>query len=433
MKVKQLPVIRVVLMVVALACASIVGAAPVSALRVMTYNVLVGGTAGGQPLSRTAGVITAAQADVVGLQEIGSSGPALATMLGFYYYGFNSDVGVLSRYPFAGTYSQGVKLQVSPTQQAYIFDVHLAAYPYQPYDIRDGHLATEAQAISEAQKTRGAAVTGVLNSMSTALSSGAPVFLTGDFNEPSHLDWTQKAANAGLHFGRKVAWPASTAVVNAGMTDAFRELRPDEVLSRGDTWTPGSPAPNVAANEVHDRIDFVYYSGVNVSPTQTQVIGYTTSDGITDVAVQPYPSDHRSVVVQFSIPNSVSAGDLNGDSLVNAVDWALLRTNQFTNLTGLTKPQAFARGDLNGDFKNDHADFVLFKSIFESANGAGSFALLARVPEPASGAIAMLVLMTTLLPRRRRSPLHRQATRARSRQCPAPECLDPAPPARRPA
>jgi endonuclease/exonuclease/phosphatase family metal-dependent hydrolase len=379
-------------------------AAPIESLRVMTYNVLVGGTSGGQPLSRTAGVITAAQADVVGLQEIRGSGPTLANLLGFHYYGFNGDVGILSRYPIVETYGQGVKLQLSPTQQAYIFDVHLAPDPYQPYDIRDGRLPTEADAIAAAQSARGGSNASVLNTMSAALSSGAPVFLTGDFNEPSHLDWTQRAADAGLHFGRKVTWPASTAVINAGLTDAYRELRPDEVLNRGDTWTPGDPAPNVGANEVHDRIDFVYYAGVNVTPTETQVLGYTTSDGITDIAIQPYPSDHRSVVVEFSIPDGFIAGDLNGDSILNADDWAVLRTWQHADLSGLTKSQAYVHGDLNGDLKNNHADFVLFKSYYESINGAGSFTqLVARVPEP--NTVALIALMAPLVPYFRRASL----------------------------
>jgi hypothetical protein len=42
-------------------------------LRVMTYNVLNGGTRRGQPLSQTAKVIQASGADIVGLQEIGPS------------------------------------------------------------------------------------------------------------------------------------------------------------------------------------------------------------------------------------------------------------------------------------------------------------------------------------------------------------------------
>src|SRR5699024_2310297 len=113
--------------------------------------------------------------------------------------------------------------------------------PYEPYEIRDGFITTEVQAIARAQTTRGAAIMGTLNAMSSALNSGLPVFLTGDFNEPSHLDWTAEAAAAGLHFGMKVDWPASRSVVDRGMVDAFRELRPDEVADRGETWTPGYP------------------------------------------------------------------------------------------------------------------------------------------------------------------------------------------------
>ena len=49
-------------------------------------------------------------------------------------------------------------------------------------------------------------------------------------------------------------------------------------------------------------------------------------------------------------------------------------------------------GDLNGDFRNDHADFALFKAAFESTNGAGSFAaIVIGVPEPANNTDCRLV------------------------------------------
>ena len=54
-------------------------------LRVMTYNVLNGGTRRGQPLSHTAKVIQASGADIVGLQEIGPSVKELAALLGWKY------------------------------------------------------------------------------------------------------------------------------------------------------------------------------------------------------------------------------------------------------------------------------------------------------------------------------------------------------------
>lgn len=361
-----------------------------SRLRVMSYNIWVGGAAYG-PLSQTVGVINTANADVIGIQEVGGSAQALANALGFYYHGFNSDLAILSRYPITQVLGQGVKLQLSPTQQAYLFDVHLAPYPYQPYDIRDGLITTEAQAIAAAQAAR--SMTSVLNGMSSALASGSPTFLVGDFNEPSHLDWTQEAAAAGMHFGMKVDWPTSRSVTNAGLVDAFRALRPDEVAEPAYTWTPGYPAPNTSANEVHDRIDFVYYAGANVTPTEAKTLGYNANDGSTDIAIQPYPSDHRAVVVEFDLPSCFGVGDLNGDCAVDTTDWFQFRSNQLTNLAGLTAGQAYAKGDLNGDFRNNHADFVLFKQAYEERNGTGAFvAMLAAVPEPSAEWLAIFGL-----------------------------------------
>lgn len=380
-----------------LTCLSTVGAVcpaqTVDSLRVMTYNIWVGGTAGGQPLSRTVGVIQAAEADVIGIQEQGGNGSALASALGFHYQSLGGSTAILSRYPIVQSVNQGAKLRLSSTQEAYVFNVHLTPYPYQPYDLRDGVISTEAQAIVAAQATRGGSVTSLLAGMRPALASGTPVFVTGDFNEPSHLDWTIESASAGLHFGMKIDWPTSRAVTSAGLGDAFRELRPDEVNDPAYTWTPGAPAPQIALGEVHDRIDFVYYAGASVQPTSAQVFGYDSNDGSTDVAIRPYPSDHRSVVVQFDVPACVLAGDLSGDCQIDVSDWQQFRSGQQADLTGLSLSQAYARGDLNADFRNDHADFLLFKSAYEAANGTGSFAdVLTAVPEPASGVLLSLVL-----------------------------------------
>jgi exodeoxyribonuclease-3 len=285
---------RVAMVVAFLLLAVSLGRGRAAELKVMSYNILVGGGGLGQPLSKTAEVISASGADIIGLQEQSGATASLAAMLGFHYTVQKSDISYLSRYPIVESLSSGVRIELPQGQDAYLFNVHLAAYPYQPYDIRDGLIDTEAEAIAGARAARGAAMDNVLSSMQAPLASGAPVFLVGDFNEPSHLDWTQEAADAGRHFGMKVAWPASTSVVNAGMSDTFRAIHPDEVARPGDTWTPLD-----APSEVHDRIDLVYHAGQGIEPIDAFVVGEDPAQA--DLVITPYPSDHRAVVGRYQL------------------------------------------------------------------------------------------------------------------------------------
>lgn len=351
----------------------------IDTLRVMSYNIWGGGFTAGQPLSQTAAVIAAAEADIIGLQEASSSADDIAALLGFYSHGFNSDLSIISRYPIsqvvAGTFAattRGVKIQLSPGQEVYLFDSHLAPYPYQPYDIRDAIITSEAQAITGAESARGSQVNTLLSHVSGALATGLPVFLVGDFNEPSHLDWTQEAADAELNFGMKVNWPASTKLANAGFVDAFREVRPDEDNDQARTWTPGAPPPTIVANEVHDRIDFVYYNAPShVVATEALTLGYNANDGFTDIAVQPYPSDHRAVVVEFNLNYTNQPGDFDFDNDVDGRDLLLWQRGD--------SPDPLSADDL-GDWQ---------------ANYGGEFlAPQAAVPEPALGTMLWGMLLT---------------------------------------
>ncbi|MDZ4779428.1 MAG: endonuclease/exonuclease/phosphatase family protein [Planctomycetia bacterium] len=266
-------------------------------LKVMTFNILHGGTALGQPLTKTVEAIETSGADLIGLQEQSGSTAALADMLGFYHHVQDGDISVLSRYPITQTLSSGVEVALPSGEPAYLFNVHLAAYPYQPYDIRDGLISTEVQVIAAAQAARGAAMSRTLETMSPYLTNGAPVFLVGDFNEPSHLDWTAEAADAGMNFGMKVAWPASIKAEQAGLTDSYRAVHSNPVERRGDTWTPLD-----GPDEVHDRIDIVYHAGELVDPIDAIVVG--ENDALADLVVTPYPSDHRAVVGRFALAAS---------------------------------------------------------------------------------------------------------------------------------
>ena len=133
------------------------------------------------------------------------------------------------------------------------------------------------------------------------LPNGEPVFLTGDFNEPSHLDWTEEAAQSGLH-SLKVAYPTSRQVAKAGLKDAFRERYPDPVAVPGATWPTGgyleTPASSIPDPE--DRIDFVYFTGTEIRVKSVQRLGEAAETS--EIAFPEYPSDHRAVLATFELP-----------------------------------------------------------------------------------------------------------------------------------
>ena len=76
----------------------------------------------------------------------------------------------------------------------------------------------------------------------------------------------------------------------------------------------------------------------------------------------------NEVTTSAFVPPALPCGlfaDVNGDCSLDVDDWMQFRSGQLANMTGLTLAQAFALGDLNGDFRNNHADFVLFKTAYD--------------------------------------------------------------------
>lgn len=268
---------------------------PAAALRVLTFNILKGGTELGQPLAQTAKVIEASGANVVILQEQDGAAKGLARLLRWHYHVVSKSVAVMSPYPLTAHYANGAAVEYAPGKRAHVFGCHLEAYPYGPYDLRDDTTLTADALVATAVETRAHQIGPILEAMAPHVDSGEPVFLGGDFNEPSHLDWTAATAAAGMHFGRAVAWPTSRAVCSAGLTDAYRAVHADPVVKPGETWTPLRDT----ADEVHDRIDQIYYAGEGIGLVEALVVGEATAHA--DVVVTPYPSDHRAVLAVFSL------------------------------------------------------------------------------------------------------------------------------------
>jgi hypothetical protein len=93
-------------------------------------------------------------------------------------------------------------------------------------------------------------------------------------------------------------WPVSLAMEESGFRDSYREVYPDPVADPGFTWTAGYPAPYVYPWEVFDRIDFVWAAGA-IETNASGVIGESRANA--DLAIRPWPSDHRAVASSFTV------------------------------------------------------------------------------------------------------------------------------------
>jgi hypothetical protein len=120
-----------------------------------------------------------------------------------------------------------------------------------------------------------------------------------------------------------------------------------------------------------------------------------------------FGGDDGMVIKDFQVTVSGTAakeGDFNGDNAITSADWVILRSKQHTNISGGTLEQAYFMGDLTGDKKNNHADFVKFKDIYDAVNGEGAFAaMVAAVPEPAAATLVMAACLIAAHRRRSRA------------------------------
>lgn len=268
--------------------------------KVMSYNIWVGGTRH-QPLSQTVKAIQTSKADIVGIQEPGPNLAAIAKALGWNH---SAESSVITRFSIEKSWdvpnvSWGAAIVKLPDgRKVYVYNCHLNAYPYGPYEIRDKKANTVAEAIAvERNAGRLPQVQKFLAHIQSNVPAGASVVFTGDFNAPSHLDWVEATKNRT--FNLVVPWPVSSEVHREGFQDSYRTIHKNPVTKPGYTWSPGYPVPNIDADDVMDRIDFVYFRGPGLRPTDSQIVA--EPGPLTDIPVDPWPSDHRAVLTTFRL------------------------------------------------------------------------------------------------------------------------------------
>jgi len=135
-----------------------------------------------------------------------------------------------------------------------------------------------------------------IQAIRTEALSVAGVILMGGFNEPSELDWTQRAFDSGLcpvPINRGL--PMSTNIFRMGFRDAYRDVWKDECQDQGHTWP-------IDGSVRSDRIDMVYYidNSGNFTVQNASTTASLTGESTTSTQ-QSWPSNHRAVSASFVI------------------------------------------------------------------------------------------------------------------------------------
>lgn len=135
------------------------------------------------------------------------------------------------------------------------------------------------------------------------LAADVPVLVGGDWNTPSHLDWTVQTA-AVFPQRRALPLPVSRLMQAAGFADVFRSVHPDPVQVPGDTWTPlWTTHPETGAPEPRERIDRLYLRNPlgrpGLQPVAATVLPRDPADARLPRESSVFPSDHAAVLCEF--------------------------------------------------------------------------------------------------------------------------------------
>jgi len=249
-------------------------------LDVLVYNVEYGG---GPATDR---VIRELDADVVGVLESYERLPEIARRTGYPYY--NTSLQLLSKYPIhepSGGDGLYALLEVEPGYVVPFFNDHLDYVDWGPRALAGGDSVESV--IATENEVRTAALERPLAAIGRLVDAGYPVFLTGDFNEPSSLDYGADTIGTREGIDEPVPWPVSEKLLDLGFRDSYREVHPDPVAVPGETHESG------------ERIDYVYAAGPSTT-LDSRLVGEPGGEDV-DIGFAPWTSDHRAVLSSFVV------------------------------------------------------------------------------------------------------------------------------------
>ncbi|WP_050502799.1 endonuclease/exonuclease/phosphatase family protein [Streptomyces monomycini] len=265
----------------------------VDELRVATWNLWYDAAKVWGAKSKVLRMVAEQNLDIVAMQEVRQqygTVKELATRLGWYYqeHPCGKDVGIMSRYPIdadrSGHGAEYLRAAVTAGDLlVHVCCVHLDYHHYGPYQAPEGArqftlaVQEEEKQSRRADEMRDEILAKIAPQLDTAHRS--PVIVLGDFNCPSHRDWTSEVTSQPAN------WPATLLLEKAGLHDSYRTAHPDPRAHPGLTWSPAQPWDQTylkpARVEPQDRVDFIFHKGDRLQ----------VADSVTHVAGQPAPAE----------------------------------------------------------------------------------------------------------------------------------------------
>lgn len=245
--------------------------------------------------------------DVLCAQECSKLSESEVNARGLYIHTHSNNgqgkCSIISRYPFSGTTPNkyGVYIDLGEGIVVLVMNCHGAFYPYGPYQLNGieykGYPGTDDvdYVVRVNKEARQDMVDKLLEDLASATTPF--VSLSGDFNEPSWLDWTKDAQSAGI-VPYVVQWPTTHSLWEGGLKgDAYRTIHSNPVTHPGYTWTPFP-----SEKDTKDRLDLTLYTlSSNTTVKSCQIIGENaeTADIVFPSWISDRIFDHRGLRTEF--------------------------------------------------------------------------------------------------------------------------------------
>lgn len=254
-----------------------------------------------------------------------------------YYSFYSYDTGLLSRYPITDSTTvfpengdhgsiyrltadmKGRKMAIYTAHLDYLNDAYYDVRGYDGSTWKEIPIPTSVDEVLKrnVRSQRDDAIRLFIKQAAKDRADGYTVILGGDFNEPSHLDWTEATAHLYDHHGMVVPWTVTTLLDEAGFADAYRVRYPDVLSYPGFTYPSDNKA--IAPEKLswapkadeRDRIDYIWYApqkGLRVKdaaifgPQSSIVRSQRMPEQSKDRFIEPlgvWPTDHKGLLVTF--------------------------------------------------------------------------------------------------------------------------------------